>query len=50
MKHLLGLEGLSAAEITRLLDAAERFGGVGGRLQTDIETTRAEVSVRDRGV
>ncbi len=29
MKHLLGLEGLSAAEITRLLDAAERFVGVG---------------------
>jgi aspartate carbamoyltransferase catalytic subunit len=29
MKHLLGLEGLSAAEITRLLDAAERFAGVG---------------------
>jgi aspartate carbamoyltransferase catalytic subunit len=29
MKHLLGLEGLSAAEVTRLLDAAERFAGVG---------------------
>ncbi len=29
MKHLLGLEGLSAAELTRLLDAAERFVGVG---------------------
>jgi aspartate carbamoyltransferase catalytic subunit len=29
MKHLLGLEGLSAAELTRLLDAAERFAGVG---------------------
>jgi len=29
MKHLLGLEGLSAAEITRLLDAAERFVGIG---------------------
>ena len=29
MKHLLGLEGLSTAEITRLLDAAERFIGVG---------------------
>ena len=29
MKHLLGLEGLSAVELTRLLDAAERFVGVG---------------------
>ncbi|MBA4063422.1 MAG: aspartate carbamoyltransferase [Isosphaera sp.] len=29
MKHLLGLEGLSAADLTRLLDAAERFAGVG---------------------
>ena len=29
MKHLLGLEGLSAAEVTRYLDAAERFAGVG---------------------
>src|SRR5438067_2846510 len=29
MKHLLGLEGLSGAELTRLLDAAERFAGVG---------------------
>src|SRR5688572_22958512 len=29
MKHLLGLEGLSAAELTRLLDAAEAFLGVG---------------------
>src|SRR5438067_54335 len=29
MKHLLGLEGLSATELTRLLDAAERFVGVG---------------------
>jgi aspartate carbamoyltransferase catalytic subunit len=29
MKHLLGLEGLSAADLTRLLDAAEGFAGVG---------------------
>jgi aspartate carbamoyltransferase catalytic subunit len=29
MKHLLGLEGLSAARLTHLLDAAERFAGVG---------------------
>src|SRR5215208_4598491 len=29
MKHLLGLEGLSAAELTRLLDAEEKFVGVG---------------------
>lgn len=29
MKHLLGLEGLSAAELTQLLDAAKRFLGVG---------------------
>jgi aspartate carbamoyltransferase catalytic subunit len=29
MKHLLGLEQLSADDITRLLDAAERFVGVG---------------------
>ena len=29
MKHLLGLEGLSAEEITRVLDAAGRFVGVG---------------------
>ena len=29
MKHLLGLESLSADEITRILDAAERFVGVG---------------------
>ncbi|MBY0513866.1 MAG: aspartate carbamoyltransferase catalytic subunit [Gemmataceae bacterium] len=29
MTHLLGLEGLSAAEITRVLDTAERFLGVG---------------------
>lgn len=29
MKHLLGLEGLSAAQLTQLLDAAERFAGVG---------------------
>jgi aspartate carbamoyltransferase catalytic subunit len=29
MKHLLGLEGLSAGEITRILDAAEGFVGVG---------------------
>ncbi|HXD85753.1 MAG TPA: aspartate carbamoyltransferase catalytic subunit [Urbifossiella sp.] len=29
MKHLLGLEELSAAEINRLLDAAEAFLGVG---------------------
>jgi aspartate carbamoyltransferase catalytic subunit len=29
MKHLLGLEGLSAGQLTRLLDAAEKFVGVG---------------------
>ncbi len=29
MKHLLGLEGLSALQITRLLDASEEFLGVG---------------------
>jgi aspartate carbamoyltransferase catalytic subunit len=29
MKHLLGLEGLSAAELTRLLDSAKEFAGVG---------------------
>src|SRR6478752_4593824 len=29
MKHLLGLEGLSAADLTRLLDSAQRFLGVG---------------------
>jgi aspartate carbamoyltransferase catalytic subunit len=29
MKHLLGLEGLPAADLTRLLDAAEAFLGVG---------------------
>jgi aspartate carbamoyltransferase catalytic subunit len=29
MKHLLGLEGLSTAELTRLLDAAQTFAGVG---------------------
>src|SRR5262249_36861755 len=29
MKHLLGLEGMSAAELTRLLDAAQKFAGVG---------------------
>jgi aspartate carbamoyltransferase catalytic subunit len=29
MKHLLGLEGLSGAQLTQLLDAAERFAGVG---------------------
>lgn len=29
MKHLLGLEGLSAAQLTRLLDAAKKFAGVG---------------------
>jgi aspartate carbamoyltransferase catalytic subunit len=29
MKHLLGLEGLSAAQLTRILDTAERFAGVG---------------------
>jgi aspartate carbamoyltransferase catalytic subunit len=29
MKHLLGLEGLSAAQLTQLLDAAEKFAGVG---------------------
>ena len=29
MKHLLGLEGLSATELTRLLDAAKAFAGVG---------------------
>jgi aspartate carbamoyltransferase catalytic subunit len=29
MKHLLGLEGMAAAGLTRLLDAAERFAGVG---------------------
>jgi aspartate carbamoyltransferase catalytic subunit len=29
VKHLLGLEGLTAAQLTRLLDAAERFHGVG---------------------
>jgi len=29
VKHLLGLEGLPAAELSRLLDAAERFTGVG---------------------
>ena len=29
MKHLLGLEELSAADMTRILDAAERFLGVG---------------------
>lgn len=29
MKHLLGLEGLSAAELTDLLDAAEKYVGVG---------------------
>src|SRR5688572_28733284 len=29
MKHLLGLEGMSAAGITRLLDEAEKFVGVG---------------------
>jgi aspartate carbamoyltransferase catalytic subunit len=29
MRHLLGLEGLSAAGVTRLLDAAATFAGVG---------------------
>lgn len=29
MKHLLGLEGLSADEITRLLDSADQYLGVG---------------------
>ncbi len=29
MNHLLGLEGLSAADITRILDAAREFVGVG---------------------
>jgi aspartate carbamoyltransferase catalytic subunit len=29
MRHLLGLEGLTAAALTRLLDAAEKFTGVG---------------------
>src|SRR5262249_22180245 len=29
MKHLLGLEGMSAAGLTRLLDEAEKFAGVG---------------------
>ncbi|HEY1190283.1 MAG TPA: aspartate carbamoyltransferase catalytic subunit [Gemmata sp.] len=29
MKHLLGLEGMSAAGLTRILDAAEEFVGVG---------------------
>ncbi|MCE9561919.1 MAG: aspartate carbamoyltransferase catalytic subunit [Planctomycetes bacterium] len=29
MKHLLGLEGLPAADLSRLLDAAEGFTGVG---------------------
>lgn len=29
MKHLLGLEGLTAAQLTKLLDAAEAFAGVG---------------------
>lgn len=29
MKHLLGLEGLPAAQLTHLLDAAEKFAGVG---------------------
>lgn len=29
MKHLLGLEGMSAAGLTRLLDTAESFAGVG---------------------
>jgi aspartate carbamoyltransferase catalytic subunit len=29
MKHLLGLEGLSAAQLTRLLDVAEAYAGVG---------------------
>jgi aspartate carbamoyltransferase catalytic subunit len=29
MKHLLGLEGLPAAALTRLLDVAETFAGVG---------------------
>ena len=29
MRHLLGLEGLSAAALTRLLDVAETFAGVG---------------------
>jgi aspartate carbamoyltransferase catalytic subunit len=29
MKHLLGLEGLSAAQLTRLLDVAETYAGVG---------------------
>jgi len=29
MKHLLGLEGMSAAGLTRIFDAAEKFVGVG---------------------
>ena len=29
MKHLLGLEGLAAAELSAILDDAERFVGVG---------------------
>jgi aspartate carbamoyltransferase catalytic subunit len=29
MKHLLGLEGVSAAALTRIFDAAEKFVGVG---------------------
>src|SRR5256885_15261974 len=29
MKHLLGLEGLSAAELTHIFDVAETFAGVG---------------------
>ena len=31
MKHLLGLEELTAVEITRVLDTAEAFVGVGDR-------------------
>src|SRR5579883_1730696 len=29
MKHLLGLEGMSASALTRLLDTAAKFAGVG---------------------
>src|SRR5512145_3531461 len=45
MKHLLGVEGLSRAEIERILDRAESFAEVGRRDIKKVPTLRGRTIV-----
>ena len=41
MKHLLGVEGLSRQEVERILDRAESFAEVSGRLGAPLGTVKS---------